>query len=226
MSEIALAKRCSAEFIGTFILVFAGTAAIVVNAQHNNLITHPGIAMVFGLTVSAIIYMLGDISGAHINPAVTIGFWRAGRFPGKEVLPYGISQLSGALLASVLVNFLVATSTDTTHLGATLPAQSLLQAFCLETLLAFILMFAIMNVATGAKEKGMMAGLTIGAVVCVEALFAGPVTGASMNPARSFGPSIMSGQISLLWLYFLAPITGAILATYSCRFIRDQDCCQ
>ncbi len=215
-------KRYYAEFLGTFILVFAGTAAIVVNDLHGGVITHLGIAFVFGLVVSAMIYTLGDISGAHINPAVTFAFWLAGRFPGKDVTPYIISQVLGAIAASLLVYLLFS---DHQTLGATLPAGSDTQSFILETILAFILVLAIINVATGAKEKGIMAGAAIGAVVAFEALFAGPITGASMNPARSIGPALVSGHLSSLWIYIAAPLSGAFIAILSCKCIREKDCC-
>ena len=215
-------KRYYAEFLGTFILVFAGTAAIVVNDLHGGVITHLGIAFVFGLVVSAMIYTLGDISGAHINPAVTFAFWLAGRFPGKDVTPYIISQVLGAIAASLLVYLLFS---EHQTLGATLPAGSNAQSFILETILAFILVLAIINVATGAKEKGIMAGAAIGAVVAFEALFAGPITGASMNPARSIGPALVSGHLSSLWIYIAAPLSGAFIAILSCKCIREKDCC-
>lgn len=215
-------KRYYAEFLGTFILVFAGTAAIVVNDLHGGVITHLGIALVFGLVVSAMIYTLGDISGAHINPAVTFAFWIAGRFPGKDVTPYIISQVLGAIAASLLVYLLFP---DHQTLGATLPAGSDTQSFILETILAFILVLAIINVATGAKEKGIMAGAAIGSIVAFEAIFAGPITGASMNPARSIGPALVSGHLSSIWIYIAAPLSGAFIAILSCKCIREKDCC-
>lgn len=216
-------KKYIAEYIATFILVFAGTAAIVINDISGGMVTHMGIAIVFGLVVTAMIYTVGDISGAHMNPAVTFGFWHAGRLPGKEVLPYITSQLLGALTASVLVYLLFA---EHKTLGATLPAGPALQTFVLEIILTFILMLTIINVATGAREKGIIAGIAIGAVVGLEALFAGPISGASMNPARSFGPAVISGNISVLWIYILAPLIGAYIAIISCCCIREKDCCR
>jgi len=216
-------KQCTAEFIGTFIMVFAGTAAIIVNDLHGGVISHVGIAMVFGLVVSSVIYTFGDISGAHINPAVTLAFWLAKRFPGSQVLPYILSQLGGALTASLV---LVVLFIDHDTYGATLPSGSVSQSFMMELLLTFILMLTIINVATGAKEKGIIAGIAIGSVVALEALFAGPVSGASMNPARSFGPALVSGNLGDLWLYIVAPILGAALAIGCCRCTRDRSCCQ
>ena len=211
-----------AEFIGTFILVFAGTAAIVVNDITGGTVSHVGISVVFGLVVTAVIYTFGDISGAHINPAVTIAFWYAKRFSGKLVFPYITSQIGGAILASVMVYVLF---NDHDSLGATIPQGSNFQSFVLEIILTFILMLVIINVAIGAKEKGIMAGAAIGGVVCMEALFAGPISGASMNPARSIGPAIVSGQLEHLWLYIIAPVMGACLAILSCACVRSE-CCQ
>ena len=216
-------KEYFAEYLGTFILVFAGTSAIVVNDMTGGIVTHLGIAIVFGLVVAAMIYSLGDISGAHINPAVTIAFWLAKRFPGRQVLPYLFCQSLGAITASITVYMIFAQHPT---LGATLPAGSAAQSFTLEIILTFILMLTIINVATGAKEKGITAGLAIGGVVALSALFAGPISGASMNPARSIGPALVSGQVSELWIYILAPVIGAGIAIICCRCIRDEQCCR
>ena len=216
-------KRHFAELIGTFILVFAGTAAIVVNDISGGVITHVGIALVFGLVVAALIYTLGDISGAHLNPAVSIGFWAAGRLPARELPPYLLSQCAGALLASLAVKLLFLNGHIS--LGATLPAGGAGQSFVLEVILSFILMLTIINVATGAKEKGLMAGVAVGAVVGLEALFTGPISGASMNPARSLGPALMSGRLDALWVYLSAPFIGACLAILACRCLREKECC-
>ena len=215
-------KRYVAEFIGTFILVFAGTSAIVVNELSHGVVTHLGVSLVFGLVVAAMIYTLGDVSGAHINPAVTIAFWLARRFPARQLLPYIISQLAGALVASVVVCLLFG---DSSTLGATIPSGSAGQSLVLEMLLTFILMLTIINVATGSSEKGVMAGMAVGGVVALEALFAGPISGASMNPARSIGPALVSGEMHMLWIYVVAPVAGACLAILCCRCIRDKQCC-
>ena len=216
-------KKYLSEFIGTFVLVFAGTSAIVVNDLSGGVITHFGIAMVFGLVVASMIYTFGDISGAHINPAVTIAFWYAKRFPGHAVLPYIASQVLGAIAASILVYILFLNHST---YGSTLPSGTLLQSFIMEVVLTFILMLTIINVATGAKEKGITAGLAIGSVVAMEALFAGPISGASMNPARSIGPAFLSGDIKELWLYIIAPVAGALLAIICCRCTREANCCK
>lgn len=216
-------KHCLAEYIGTFILVFAGTSAIVVNDLTGGIVTHLGVAIVFGLVVAAMIYTLGDVSGAHINPAVTIAFWLARRFPGKQVIPYLVSQVAGAISASLIVYVLFLHHPT---LGATLPSGTALQSFVLEVILSFILMLTIISVATGPKEKGMMAGAAIGAVVGLAALFAGPISGASMNPARSIGPALISGNAAELWIYIIAPILGTAIAIVCCRCIREHECCR
>ncbi len=216
-------KRLIAEFLGTFILVFAGTGAIVVNDVTGGVITHVGVALSFGLVVLAMIYTFGDISGAHLNPAVTLGFWTARRMPFRDVLPYVISQLLGAMAASA---FLRLTFPQNKLLGATMPSGSEMQSFALEVILTFILMLTILNVSTGAKEKGITAGIAVGAIITLEAMFAGPICGASMNPARSFGPALVSGHFEHLWLYLVAPVIGASVATVACRCVRESDCCR
>lgn len=214
-------KALFAEAFGTFALVFAGTGAIVVNDVSGGAITHVGVALVFGLVVMAMIYAVGDVSGAHLNPAVTLGFCAARRFPARRVAPYIASQISGALVASLLVRLLFEHPT----LGATLPAQSAVQAVVMEGVLTLILMFVILSVSTGSKEKGVMAGAAVGAVIAFEALFGGPVSGASMNPARSFAPSIVSGNIHALWVYLAGPVAGALLAVFACRCAQPAGCC-
>jgi len=209
MAISLLSRKCAAELIGTFILVFCGTGAIIVNSVSQGVISHAGVAITFGLVVMSLIYALGDISGAHMNPAVSIAFVIAKRFELKKLLPYIVSQLVGALLASLLLKYLFPTDE---FLGATIPAGSDSQSFILEIVLTFFLMLVIINVATGSKEVGMFAGLAIGSVVLLEAMFAGPICGASMNPARSFGPAIISGHLQQLWIYIVAPVIGAVLA--------------
>ena len=208
--------------LGTFALVFAGTGAIVINGQSNGAITHVGIALTFGLVVLAMIYTVGDISGAHLNPAVTLGFWAARRLPGRDVVPYILSQCAGAGIASGLLRFLFP---HDPLLGATLPAGSDSQSFVLEAVLTFLLMLTILNVSTGAKEKGITAGIAVGAVIALEAMFAGPICGASMNPARSLAPALVSGHLEHLWIYLVAPPLGACAAMFACRCVREKDCC-
>jgi len=212
-------KCCLAEAIGTFALVFAGTGAIVVNDVSGGQVTHVGIALTFGLVVMAMIYAVGDISGAHLNPAVTVGFYLAGRFPGRRVAPYAASQLAGALAASGLLAALFSHPT----LGRTAPAGSEWQSFVLEGMLTALLMFVILNVSTDGKETGLMAGAAIGAVIAFEALFAGPICGASMNPARSIAPAAISGGFEHLWLYIAGPLVGAAVAVVGFRSVRTEE---
>jgi aquaporin NIP len=213
-------KKYIAEILGTFALVFCGTGAIIINQETSGAVTHPGIAFTFGLIVMVMIYALGPISGAHFNPAVTIAFTVAKRFPAKQVFPYLLSQATGALFASVVLRFLFPTSE---LLGTTLPAGSVMQSFVLELILTFFLMLVIINVATGSKEQGMFAGLAIGSTVLLEAMFAGPICGASMNPIRSLAPAIVSGHFEHLWLYILAPVIGAAFAVLVWRFIKSDE---
>ena len=198
-----------AELIGTFALVFCGTGAIIIDQQSGGLVTHAGVAITFGLIVMSMIYSLGDISGAHLNPAVSIAFTVAGRFPAAKLPGYVISQLAGGLLASFILKLLFVSNI---LLGATMPAGAEMQSFVLELILTFFLMLVIFSVAAGSKEQGMYAGLAIGSVVALEAMFAGPICGASMNPARSIAPAIVSGHMEHLWIYVAAPVLGAILA--------------
>ncbi|MBL7985670.1 MAG: aquaporin [Flavobacteriales bacterium] len=209
-------RRYVAELLGTYALVFAGTGAIIVNEQTGAL-GHFGVAATFGLIVLAMIYAFGDVSGAHLNPAVTLGFVVAKRFPAMQALPYIAAQLGGAVLASLTLRFLFPNSVT---LGATAPAGSAMQSFVLEVLLTFFLMLVILQVAHGSKEVGIMAGIAIGAVVGLEALFAGPICGASMNPARSIAPAVVSGELGSLWIYIAAPMLGALAATWSWQRLR------
>lgn len=208
-----------AEALGTFALVFCGTGAIVISQETGGTITHGGIAVTFGLIVMAMIYALGDVSGAHINPAVTIAFTVAGRFNVRQVLPYIISQLLGAFLTSLLLRHLFPLNET---LGATLPRGMALQSFILEFVLTFFLMLVIESVSTGSKEQGMFAGLAIGGTVLLEAMFAGPICGASMNPARSLSPAVVSGHIEHLWVYLTAPVLGATSAIPICKFLNRK----
>lgn len=210
-----------AEAFGTFCLLFAGCGAMVVNEVLPGSIGHAGVALTWGLIVAAMIYAIGDVSGAHINPAVTIGFWLARQFPGSRVLPYLTAQVAGAFLAAAMLRLLFPTSQT---LGATIPHEldQVLQSFVLEFLLTLMLMFVILCVAVGSKERGLMAGIAIGATVGLEAMFAGPICGASMNPARSLAPAIVSahsGAMQTVWLYLVSATLGAAAAVPLWRFI-------
>jgi aquaporin Z len=214
-------NKLAAEAFGTFCLVFAGCGAMVVNEVTGGVIGHAGIALTWGLIVAAVIYSVGDVSGAHINPAVTVGFWLAKQFPGNRVLPYVIAQVIGAFAAALMLRVLFQNSQT---LGATIPHDMDLvwQSFVLELLLTLILMFVILCVAIGSKERGLMAGIAIGAVVGLEAMFAGPICGASMNPARSLAPAIVSTDahaLQSLWAYLVATLLGAALAVPLWRII-------
>ena len=215
-------KNYISEFIGTFAMIFCGTGAMTINEITGGDVTHVGIGITWGLIVMAIIYAFGEISGAHFNPAVSIAFAYAKKFSWKEVPKYIFFQVAGAFTASLLLMWLFPKSE---LLGATIPTVDVWRAFVLELILTFFLMVVIINVSTGSKEVGMMAGIAIGSVVLLEALFAGPITNASMNPARSLAPNIVSGNIKGLWLYILAPIIGALLAVVSCKFVKYENCC-
>ena len=212
-------KKYISEALGTFAIVFCGTGAIVINQQSNGAITHVGIAITFGFIVMSMIYALGNISGAHFNPAATIAFAIAKKFEIKQVAPYIISQVIGAITASLILKLLFP---DNQLLGTTLPAGSEMQSFVLEFILTFFLMLVILNVAHGSKEQGMFAGLAIGGVVLLEAMFAGPICGASMNPARSIAPAIVSTHIEHLWLYLVAPVIGATTSVFIWNYIRTK----
>ena len=215
-------KNYISEFIGTFAMIFCGTGAMTINEITGGDVTHVGIGITWGLIVMAMIYAFGEISGAHFNPAVSIAFAYAKKFSWKEVPKYIFFQVAGAFAASLLLMWLFPKSE---LLGATIPTVDVWRAFVLELILTFFLMVVIINVSTGSKEVGMMAGIAIGSVVLLEALFAGPITNASMNPARSLAPNIVSGNIKGLWLYVLAPIIGALLAVVSCKFVKHENCC-
>ncbi|MFM2198216.1 MAG: hypothetical protein RLZZ505_1648 [Verrucomicrobiota bacterium] len=212
--------RFFAEFLGTYILVFAGTGAIVVNEITGGVIGHAGIALTFGLVVAAMIYTFGEVSGAHLNPAVSISFAVAGRFPAADLPAYLAAQMLGALSASISLKLLFP---DSSRLGMTLPAGTASQSFILEIILTAILMLTILSVSHGAKEKGITAAIAIGSVVGLEAMFAGPISGASMNPARSLGPALASGHFGHIWLYPFATILGAILAIPLFKITRKPE---
>ena len=210
-------KKYTAEFIGTFALMFCGTGAMTINEVMNGVVTHIGVAITFGLIVIAMIYTLGEVSGAHLNPAVTIAFAVNKNFAWKEVAPYIISQAAGAFAASFILKILFPASI---FLGASLPSGTAIQSFIFEIILSFFLMLVILQVATGSKEQGMFAGLAVGSVVLLEAMFAGPVCGASMNPIRSLAPAVVSRHLEHLWVYLTAPFLGALMAVIIYQIIK------
>ncbi len=211
-------RKLLAEALGTFCLIFAGTGAVVVDQVTGGKVGGLGISLVFGLMVLAMIYTIGHVSGAHMNPAVTIGFYSAGRHKARELLPYIVAQLIGAVAASLALRLIFAG--QATNLGVTMPAGSALQSFALEFIMSFMLMFTIMGVATDDRSEGTMAGIAVGGMVALEAAFGGPISGASMNPARSFAPALVSMNFAHQWLYWVAPAAGAILGAQSYRWIR------
>ena len=224
-----VARKVGAEIVGTFALVFAGCGAVMVNELSGGALGHLGIALVFGMVITVMVYATGHISGAHFNPAVTLAFALARRFPWREVPAY----IAGQLVAAVSAAFaLVAVLGQTASVGATVPAGAASQSLVLEVVLSFMLMFVITSVATDARAVGQAAGTAIGGTVALGAMFGGPISGASMNPARTLGPALASGETAHLWIYFAGPIIGAALGalTYGivCCGARREDakgCC-
>ena len=208
-------RKYVVEGITTFCLVFCGTGAIVINEVTDGTIGHLGIALSFGLIVTIMIYTFGNISGAHMNPAVSFVCFVQKEMPFTEFAKCILAQASGAILASVLLKMLFP---DSVSLGATIPAGSDLQSFVLEVFLSFMLMLVIERV----KSNATMAGIIIGGVVALEALFAGPICGASMNPVRSLAPALVSGHYQSLWIYLTAPFIGMYLGSMTSRFISSQ----
>jgi aquaporin NIP len=213
-----LARSLCAEAIGTFALVFAGAGAIVVDAKTHAL-GHVGVAIVFGLVIMAMIYAVGHVSGAHFNPSVSFAFALTRHFPWRRAGAYWIAQVAGAVAAAALLR---ASLGDRAHVGATLPSGSQAQAFLWELILTFFLMFVIMSVATDTRAVGEAAAIAVGGTVGLDAMFGGPITGASMNPARSIGPALVSGDLHALWLYIAAPLAGAALGALAYQFVRGE----
>ncbi|HBB73045.1 MAG TPA: aquaporin [Planctomycetaceae bacterium] len=214
-----LSRRLGAEAFGTFWLVFAGTGAAVVNEVTDGVVTHVGVALAFGLVVMVLIHAVGSVSGCHINPAVTIGLAAAGRFERRDVPSYVASQCVGAVLASATLRLLFP---DSVTLGATIPAGGDLQSFVLEFILTFVLMFVVLTISAGDRDERRLGGIVIGSVIALEALFAGPVSGASMNPARSLGPALVSTRLDSLWIYLVAPIVGALASVPVQRWMHGS----
>jgi MIP family channel proteins len=216
--EPRLARSLLAEAIGTFALVFAGCGAIMVDAKTHAL-GHVGVAISFGLVIMVMIYAVGHISGAHFNPAVTLAFATSRHFPALRVPAYWAAQLAGALAAALILRGSLG---DVAHVGATLPSGSDGQALLWEGVLTFFLMFVIIAVATDTRAVGEAAAVAIGGTVGLDAMFGGPITGASMNPARSLGPAIAAGHLTSVWVYLTAPFLGAVAAAAAYRFLRDE----
>jgi MIP family channel proteins len=219
-SKPDLRRRAAAEGVGVFALVFAGCGAIVSEAQHPGALGTVGIALVFGLIVMAMVYATGHLSGSHLNPAVTIAFVLTRHFPRTEALAYLAAQAAGALLAAALLA--AVWPSDPASLGATMPSVGTGSAFLYEAVLTAFLMFVIMAVATDARAVGAAAAIAIGGTVGLDALFGGPITGASMNPARSLGPALVSGELHDLWLYLTAPVLGAVAGALAYQLVRGE----
>jgi len=215
---LALGRLLAAEFIGTFALVFAGCGAIMVDAKTGAL-GHVGVAISFGLVIMAMIYAVGHISGAHFNPAVTFAFALSRHFPWSRAIAYWCAQVLGALVAALLLRGSLG---NIAHVGATLPSGSQGQSFLWELVLSFFLMFVIMAVATDTRAVGEAAAIAIGGTVGLDAMFGGPISGASMNPARSAGPAIVSGDLHALWIYLTAPVLGTAVGAIVYQFIRGE----
>jgi MIP family channel proteins len=211
--------RClGAEVIGTFALVFAGCGAIMVNTKTGQL-GHVGVAISFGLVIMFGIYAVGHISGAHFNPAVTFAFALTRHFPWRRAGLYWCAQLTGALVAAAVLRGSLGNIAD---VGATLPSGSQAQSFRWESVMSLFLMFVILAVATDTRAVGEAAALAVGGTVLLDAMFGGPISGASMNPARSIGPAFVSGNLHALWLYIVAPIVGASVGGVAYQFVRGE----
>jgi aquaporin NIP len=207
-----------AELIGTFALVFAGAGAIMVD-EKTHALGHVGVAITFGLVIMVMIYAVGHVSGAHFNPAVSFAFALTRHFSWTKLLGYWVAQAAGALIAAAILRGSLG---NRAHIGATLPAGSQGQAFLWEVVLTFFLMFVILSVATDTRAVGEAAAIAIGGTVGLDAMFGGPITGASMNPARSLGPALVSGDLHALWIYLLAPLVGAAIGGIAYQFVRRE----
>jgi aquaporin NIP len=213
---LGLLRSLVAEAIGTFALVFAGAGAIMVNAKTGQ-VGHVGIAITFGLVIMAMIYAVGHVSGAHFNGAVTFAFALTRHFPWSKAVGYWAAQLTGAIAAAALLR---ASLGNIAHVGATLPSGSNAQSFLWELVMSAFLMFVILAVATDTRAVGEAAAIAIGGTILLDAMFGGPISGASMNPMRSAGPAIISGDLHALWIYILAPVIGATLGAIAYQFVR------
>ena len=219
MAARPLIRALTAEAIGTFALVFAGAGAVMVDAKTQAL-GHVGVAISFGLVIMVMIYAFGHISGAHFNPAVSLAFALGRQFPRSRLAGYWVAQVAGALLAAAILRGSLG---NIAHVGATLPSGSQGQSFLWEVVLSFFLMLVIMAVATDTRAVGEAAAIAIGGTVGLDAMFGGPISGASMNPARSLGPALISGDSHALWVYLTAPFVGAALGALAYQFVRGEE---
>ncbi|WVZ96941.1 hypothetical protein U9M48_042520 [Paspalum notatum var. saurae] len=221
MLSVPFVQKILAEIFGTYFLIFAGSAAVAVNLRTGGTVTFPGICIVWGLAVMVMVYSVGHISGAHLNPAVSIAFATCGRFPWKQVPPYAAAQMMGATAASLTLRLLFGNAPE--HFFGTVPAGSDVQSLVIEFIISFNLMFAISGVATDNRAIGELAGLAVGATVLLNVLFAGPISGASMNPARTLAPAIVLGRYKGIWVYFAGPICGTVAGAWAYNLIRFTD---
>ena len=219
--SLSLTRRAAAEGVAAFALVFAGCGAIVADAEHGGALGAVGVSLVFGLIIMVMVYATGHLSGAHINPAVTLAFTLSRHFPARDAVAYVVAQLGGAILGALLL--LAVWPDQPANLGATIPSVGVGSALVYEVVLTAFLMFVIMAVATDTRAVGAAAAIAIGGTVGLDALFGGPVTGASMNPARSFGPALAAGEWKDFWIYVAGPIIGAVAGAFSYQLVRGVD---
>ncbi|KAF5752799.1 putative Aquaporin NIP1.1 [Tripterygium wilfordii] len=219
--SVPFLQKLMAELVGTYFLIFAGCASVTVNNDFEKVVTLPGISIVWGLVVMVLVYSVGHISGAHLNPAVTIAHATCKRFPWKQVPPYALCQLVGSTLAAGTLRLLFSGKQE--QFAGTIPAGSDMQSFVIEFIITFYLMFVISGVATDNRAIGELAGLAVGATILLNVMIAGPVSGASMNPARSLGPAIVSGEYKGIWVYLVAPTVGAIAGAWVYNMVRYTD---
>lgn len=216
-----LPRRMIAELIGTFLLVFIGCGAVVANVVNPKGTSGAlGVSLAFGLALVIIVYTIGHISGAHVNPAVTLGLTATGRFPMKEAVPYWISQIAGAIIAALVLRV---TFGNVAHLGTTMPTDTVAKAFVVELVMTAVLVFVVSGVATDKRAPAAASGLAIGSAIILAGLAAGPISGGSVNPARSIGPAIVSGELHDLWLYIVAPLLGGLIGAFAYQAIRGSD---
>ncbi|KAL5202314.1 hypothetical protein ABZP36_013266 [Zizania latifolia] len=221
MFSVQFAQKLLAEVLGTFLLIFAGCAAVAVNLRTGGTVTFPGICITWGLAVMVMVYSVGHISGAHLNPAVSFAYATCGRFPWRQVPAYAAAQVTGSAAASLTLRVLFGSARE--HFFGTVPAGSEVQSLVMEFIITFYLMFVISGVATDNRAIGELAGLAVGATVLLNVLFAGPISGASMNPARTIGPAIVLGRYTSIWVYIAGPVCGAVAGAWAYNLIRFTD---
>ncbi|RLM91972.1 hypothetical protein C2845_PM08G02210 [Panicum miliaceum] len=223
MISVQFMQKIIAEILGTYFMIFAGCGTVVVNLSTAGTVTFPGISAVWGLVVMVLVYSVGHISGAHFNPAVTVAFATCGRFPWKQVPSYAAAQVLGSTLASLTLRVVFGGATAREHFFGTAPSGSDAQAVALEFVISFYLMFVVSGVATDNRAIGELAGLAVGATVLLNVLFAGPITGASMNPARTLGPAIVAGRYRSIWVYVVGPVCGTVAGAWAYNLVRFTD---